>query len=92
MNNINSNFVILSDFISDAKMSIKEVLLPPGSEDDTKVVMRDLEAVLPSVENDEEELCEGPLSSAEKGRKISSITELTQVITVKTGNLTFKFI
>ncbi len=92
MNNINSNFVILSDFIPDAKMSIKEVLLPPGSEDDTKVVMRDLEAVLPSVENDEEELCEGPLSSAEKGRKISSITELTQVITVKTGNLTFKFI
>lgn len=93
MNNININFVILSDHIPDAKMSIKEVLLPPGSEDDTKVVMRDLEAVLPTVENDEEEeLCEGPLSSAEKGRKISSITELTQVIIVKTGNHTFKFI
>ena len=73
-------------------MSCEEVLLSRGSEDDTKVVMRDLEAVLPSVENEEgEELCEGPLSSAEKGRKISSITELTQVIIVKTGNHTFKF-
>ena len=70
---IKNNF---KNHIPDAKMSCEDVALLPGSE----VVLRDLEAALPNVETEDgEELCQGPLSSAEKSRKISSLTELTQV-------------